>query len=97
MYFKDHHLLKSYPTGEVKLLYLKDGLADKHKLEDVIIPVSPVVAEVQVTDEGMGAMATITIIRETCSDGMSDIDYTYTISLKWDDGGGWSGCGRIDE
>lgn len=97
MHFKDDHLLKSSTRGDVKFLYLKDGDAGNFQLEDAIIPVSPVVVELQVTDEDMGAIAIVTIIRETCSDGESDNDYPFTFSMKWkEDGGGWNGCGRVD-
>lgn len=97
LYFKDDHILKVSPMGEEILYYFKDGVAAQKELADVIIPVSPVVVEMQVTDEAMSLLATITIIRETCSDGMSDRDYPYTISLNIEDGTSMNGCGRVDE
>ncbi len=97
LYFKDDHALRVSPEGEEILYYVKDGLAAQHSLEEVIVPVSPMVVEIQVTDEGMSVLADITIIRETCSDGMSDRDYPYTISLDIEGGESMSGCGRIDE
>lgn len=45
-------------------------------------------------DLDRGFIWTITIKRETCSDGMSDIDYPYSIHIQWEGGDEGTGCGR---
>jgi uncharacterized membrane protein len=93
--FRESHIKKSSPSGEVKLYYLKNGQMGNHELADVIQPISPDAVQIEATDESGGAMAVITITRERCSDGMSDNNYPYSISFTWEDGGRLTGCGSL--
>ncbi len=56
--------------------------------------VSPNEVKVKATfDMEVGYLSTLTIKRETCSDGESDEDYPYSIYIDWEDSES-TGCGR---
>jgi uncharacterized membrane protein len=93
--FYDNYAEKNDPSEtKIKFYYLVDGKAGNHKLADAIQAKSGNSVTITVTDESGGAAGVITITHQNCNDGMSENKYPYTFSFIWEDGGGWSGCGR---
>lgn len=78
----------------VRLDYVKGNVAHNIKLSQIIEHKDANTVNIKVTDESGGALGIITIEKKNCSDGMSENVYPYTFKLTWEDGGGWSGCGR---
>ncbi len=94
--FKEAHA-EYTPMGKPmeKLFYKKNyGDRSKPELSQVITHNSDNEIEFQgTTSEGHGL--NFTIKKETCSDGMSDNEYPYSIDYMIDEFGSLKGCGRV--
>lgn len=95
MQFYDTYVEKGDPSGnKIRFYYVAEGKSGKVKLSEAIKPFTEKGVRIDVTDESEGAVAAIAIINESCNDGMSENIYPYSFVFEWEDGGGWTGCGR---
>lgn len=93
--FYDTYVEKGDPSGsKIRFYYVAEGKSGKVKLSEAIKPFAEMGVRIDVTDESEGAVAAIAIVKESCNDGMSENVYPYSFVFEWEDGGGWTGCGR---
>lgn len=81
--------------GKITLRYFKTGAEGRVKLSESMEPTSE--KEIQIKALHSSDQYLITIIKETCSDGMSDNSYPYLIIINKNNETKLNGCGRIME
>ncbi len=88
MDFKDKHIVFKNNIGE-------ESYKVHYYSKEIITKISDNKIQIKaITDLDKGYIWTITIKKEACSDGESDISYDYSVNIKWEDANG-VGCGRI--
>ena len=92
---RDSNLIyHSVESDTIIMHYTKNRVIGDYCLSDVIESISETEIRIQIVANDMDGL--ITIKKEVCNDGMSDIKYPYSFSLIWEEEeGSLFGCGII--